>query len=173
VAVAIDFQAAKIRSRSPAAASRSQPSDAPEVGLPRSPAPDRRSKPDRRFRFRRLSPTNRISLSDRVSTPLRRSLPERLSPLSRLPSSLIAASPLLNPRLKPPIRQLGEQVVKTGSRSGSALSAFFLQDVHPMTFPPADRPCDARVIRGTAGTRPTFSSARIANQEANHDPFID
>jgi hypothetical protein len=63
---------------------------------------DRRSKPDRRSVFERLSPCNRFFSSDRVSTPLRRSLPERLSVPVRLSSSLIDASPaVLQDTLRP------------------------------------------------------------------------
>jgi hypothetical protein len=63
---------------------------------------DRRSKPDRRSVFERLSPCNRFFSSDRVSTPLRRSLPERLSVQVRLSSSLIDASPaVLQDTLRP------------------------------------------------------------------------
>jgi hypothetical protein len=66
----------------------------------------RRSNPERRFQFNRLSPTNLFSSSDRVSAPLRRSLPERLSPFSRLSSSPIAPSPLLNHLLNPRYTEL-------------------------------------------------------------------
>jgi hypothetical protein len=63
---------------------------------------DRRSKPDRRSVFERLSPCNRFFSSDRVSTPLRRSLPKRLSAPVRLSSSFIDASPLfLQDTLRP------------------------------------------------------------------------
>jgi hypothetical protein len=54
---------------------------------------DRRSKPDRRSLFERLSPCDSASSSDRVSAPLRRSLPERLSKSLRLSWSLMDASP--------------------------------------------------------------------------------
>jgi len=62
---------------------------------------DRRSKPDRRSAFERLSPCKSFSCSDLMSTPLRRSLPERLLRPLRLSSLLMDTSPLFCRTRKP------------------------------------------------------------------------
>ena len=57
---------------------------------------DRRSKPDLRSVWDRLSPTVLFSSSVRVPTPLRRSLPERRPTFDRLSSTAMIVSPKIN-----------------------------------------------------------------------------
>ena len=57
---------------------------------------DRRSKPDLRSVWDRLSPTVLLSSSVRVSTPFRRSLPERRPTSDRLSSTAMIVSPKIN-----------------------------------------------------------------------------
>ena len=57
---------------------------------------DRRSNPDLRSVWDRLSPTVLFSSSVRVSTPLRRSLPERRPTFDRLLSTAMIVSPKIN-----------------------------------------------------------------------------